>query len=576
MGQDPRAVRRFPGPILPFVAVLVSLSCSGREHPGASGPARPAGTLVVSYRNEPRSFNRYAVPQSATELFTRLTQAPLVRLNRATRQPEPWLAAGWKVSEDAKTWTLTLRDDVRFSDGAPFTSADVLFSFQAIYDPRLDSPLGTSVRAGGEPLTVRALDERTIVISLAAPAGAGVALLDTLPIYPRHTLKAALDAGTFADAWGTSAPLTDLAGLGPYVLKEHTAGQRLLFVRNPHYWRKDDGGRALPYLDAIEVQIIPDANGEMLRLQAGELDLVTDYARAEDLAALRTLSAAGKIALMEPGISVAPEFLLVNQLPGAAVAKGRPWLQREELRQAISAAVDRQAIVNTVYLGAAEPVSGPITPGHGDWYVPGLPNSTLDRARAGALLDRLGLIDRNGDGARDDASGRTARIALLTQKGHTVRERTAAVIQEQLRQVGLTIDLVSVDVATLNQRIPAGDFDAFIRGVLYDTFEPASDFWLSSGQFHIWNPGQKTPATPWEAEIDRLMKKQSTTTDLAEQRRTFAEAQRILAEHQPVIYFAAPKLTVPASTRLRGAAASVLALPVLWNADVLTVDAGRR
>jgi phytoene dehydrogenase-like protein len=144
------------------------------------------------------------------------------------------------------------------------------------------------------------------------------------------------------------------------------------------------------------------------------------------------------------------------------------------------------------------------------------------------------------------------------------------VIQEQLRQVGLTIDLVSVDVATLNQRIPAGDFDAFIRGVLYDTFEPASDFWLSSGQFHIWNPGQKTPATPWEAEIDRLMKKQSTTTDLAEQRQTFAEAQRILAEHQPVIYFAAPKLTVPASARLRGAAASVLALPVLWNADVLT------
>ena len=171
------------------------------------------------------------------------------------------------------------------------------------------------------------------------------------------------------------------------------------------------------------------------------------------------------------------------------MAKGRPWLQRDELRQAISAAVDRQAIVNTVYLGAAEPVSGPITPGHGDWYVPGLPNSTLDRARAGALLDRLGLIDRNGDGARDDAGGRTARIALLTQKGHTVRERTAAVIQEQLRQVGLTIDLVAVDVATLNQRIPAGDFDAFIRGVLYDTFEPATRLLVELGAVPHLEPG---------------------------------------------------------------------------------------
>ena len=435
-------------------AVFVAVSCSGRENPGAGRSTRPAGTLVVSYRNEPRSFNRYAVPQSATELFTRLTQAPLVRLNRATRQPEPWLAAGverCRGREDVDADACATASS--FSDGAPFTAADVLFSFQAIYDAKVDSPLGTSVRAGGEPLTVRALDERTVVITLAAPAGAGVALLDTLPIYPRHKLKAALDAGTFRDAWATNAPLTDLAGLGPYVLKEHVAGQRLVFARNPHYWRKDETGRALPYLDGIEVQIIPDANGEMLRLQAGALDLVTDYARAEDLAALRTLASAGKIALMDPGISVAPEFLLDQP---AARRRGREGPRRgssaTSCAQAISAgggsAGDRQH-------GLSRRRRAGVGPDHAG-------ARPLVRARAAerharSRPRRRAARSRSGSPTRTATARATTRAAgrrgsrILTQKGHTVRERMAAVIQEQLRQVGLTIDVVPVDVATLNQ-----------------------------------------------------------------------------------------------------------------------------
>ena len=129
-----------------------------------------------------------------------------------------------------------------------------------------------------------------------------------------------------------------------------------------------------------------------------------------------------------------------------------------------------------------------------------------------------------------------------------MRERTAAVVQEQLRQVGLTMDVVTLD-ARRHQRWPTGDYDAFIRGVLFDSFDPAhGDFWLSSGPFHFWNPRQTKPATPWEAQIDRLMRKQATTLDLAERRRLFAEAQRVFAEHLPVLYFAAPKFTV-ATTR---------------------------
>ena len=125
----------------------------------------------------------------------------------------------------------------------------------------------------------------------------------------------------------------------------------------------------------------------MLRLQAGQVDLMTDNVRAEDIAALRALERDGKITLATPGISISPDAFWLNLSPTSAAAKDRPWLQREELRRAISHAVDRRAFVDTVYLGAAEPLFGPITPGHGDWFVPDLPKTEFDPARAATLLD---------------------------------------------------------------------------------------------------------------------------------------------------------------------------------------------
>ena len=555
-------------------ATFLSVAAGCARSPDSTGlEATPAtgGRIAVTYRSAPGSFNRYVEARIATELVSRLTQAPLVRLNRVTREPEPWLAESWQIAPDGKTWTLQLRRGVTFSDGAPFTSADVLFSFQAIYDAKNGSPLASSVSAGGRPLTARALDDHTMVLTLAEPYGAGVALLDTLPIYPRHKLKDALEAGTFRDAWGPATPPADLVGLGPFVLQEHVPQQRLVFVRNPKYWRKDAAGRVLPYLDAIEVQVVPEANAEVMRFQAGQVDLMTDQIRAEDVAALGGLRDRGKVALADLGVSLSPDMLWFNLAPGAAAAKARPWLQREELRQAIASAVDRQAIVNTVYLGAAEPASGPITRGHGDWHVADLAAPELDRAKAGALLDRLGLADRNGDGARDDATGKTAKIAILTQKGNTTREKLAAVLQEQLKQVGLAIDIVATDTGTLAQRWQAGDYDAILYGFLFDTFEPLMDFWTSAGPFHVWHPGQARPGTAWESEIDDLMRRQVTSSNMLERRRLFSAAQRTFAAHRPALYFAAPKITVAMSSRLRGATPALLAPPVLWNAEVLSI-----
>ena len=205
------------GPLLALrmAGLLVCLSvywgCRSSDAPPAPGtgstPAR-GGELLATIRSEPATYNRYvpAGASAATDVVTFLTQARLVRVNRATDELEPWLAEGWTVSADNQAYTITIRPDLKFSDGQPMTSADVLFSFRAAYDPGVGSLLGSALSVHGKPLDVTAPDARTVVVKFPQPFAPGLRLLDSLPILPKHTLGAALDAGQFQTALGSVTP----------------------------------------------------------------------------------------------------------------------------------------------------------------------------------------------------------------------------------------------------------------------------------------------------------------------------------------------------------------------------------
>ena len=121
-----------------------------------------------------------------------------MRVNRATQQVEPWLAEAWTASPDGLVYTLTLRDGLQWSDGAPFTSADVAFTFAAVFDPTTKSVLASSLEVDGQPLRVATPDARTVVVTFPRPFGPGIRLLDNLVILPRHRLEAAAAAGALA------------------------------------------------------------------------------------------------------------------------------------------------------------------------------------------------------------------------------------------------------------------------------------------------------------------------------------------------------------------------------------------
>lgn len=533
------------------------------------------GVLTSSLRSEPRTFNRWVDRNFPPELIAQLTQSKLIRINRSTQEIEPALAQSWTASPDNQTFTLTLRE-ADWSDGTPFTSADVLFTFKAVYDPKVNSVLASALLVGGQPLAVTAPDAHTVVIKYPGPFGPGIAMLDNLSIAPKHKLEAALTAGTFAQAWGVATPVNELVSLGPFVLSRYEPGQRLVFDRNPHYWKKDASGAALPNLDQLILEVVPDQNAELVRLQAGQIDMLQQQVRPEDIATLRPMADQGKVKLLELGVGTDPDLFFFNLRPERWAKDPRgSWMARKEFRQAISHAVDREAFANTVFLGAGVPIWGPITPGNQKWFSPNVPRYGFSVDKAKALLAGLGLANRDADEWLEDEKGTEARFTLLTYRGNSSLERGSAVLREDLRPLGIAVDVVALEQGALTERMVKGDFEAIAFFFSSSNLDPAMnpDFWLSSGSAHIWNIGQATPATEWEKQVDGLMQKVMSGTDQVERKQFFDQVQKIFAENLPVIYFVAPRMYMGVSSRVGSMSPTILRPQLLWSADTLTVSA---
>jgi len=553
---------------------------SGDESPGAAATAdapRRGGQLVASVRAAPRTFNRLVAADQTTDLLYTLLQGHLVRINHATFELEPWLAERWDSSPDGRTHTLHLRQGLQWSDGAPFTSDDVLFSVRAVFDPKVESVAATSLMVGGRPMEAAAPDDHTVVVTYAEPSGPGVRLLDMLPILPRHVLEPALAAGELADAWDSTTPPAEIVGMGPFVMREYRAGERIVLERNPHYWRVAPDGDRLPYLDRLVLEVVPDQNAELLRLQSGEIDMTNSELRADDYLPVRRAEREGTLAMVEQGVSPDADAFWFCMKPEAKRADPRfAFVSRPEFRQALSHAVDREAFAETVFFGEAVPIWGPVTSGNRMWFSPNVPRYPHDLDRARALLAGIGLEDRDGDGIVEDKAGIAARFTVITQRGISHYERGTTVLREQVALAGVALDVVPLDFGAMLERMFACDYDAIYMRPL-SAQDPASnlDYWLSSGEAHLWNMQQKQPATDWEAQIDALMLEQARTLDPLERRKLFNEVQTVFAQHLPVLYFASPRLYYAYNTRVHGVVPSVMRPPALWSPDTLSVTDAR-
>lgn len=544
--------------------------------PGEIGHS--GGRLVVSLRAEPKTLNPLtAADAPSREVILGAMQADLVHINRATQLTEPALAKSWRVSPDGLQYTLTLRKGLRFSDAHPVDADDVLFTFRVYLDENVHATQRDLLIIGGKPIAVRKIDPWTVVFQLPKPYGVGERLFDGLAILPRHLLEKTYTEGKLAQAWPLATQPNQWAGLGPFRLKEYTPGQKLVLERNPYYWKTDANGNRLPYLNELVFLFVPSADAQVLRFQSGETDVISRLG-AENFSVLARQQRGYTMSDAGPGLEYNFLFFNLNDLSDKVspdVARRQKWFREIKFRQAVSAAIDRDAIVRLVYQGRGAPLWGPVTPGNRRWVNASVAHSPRSIEKARTLLKEAGFSWNNGpDGAAAllDSTGKPVEFSILTSASNADRTKMANLIQDDLKQLGMRAQVVPLEFRSLIDRVTqTKEYEACLLGLASFDADPNSDMnvWLSSGGTHLWNPSQSHPATPWETEIDRLMEQQLAVTSFDQRKKLYDRVQEILAENQPMIFLASPDILVGAKNTIGNFRPAVLEPYILWNVEQL-------
>ncbi len=539
------------------------------------------GNLVVSVNADPATFNRMLTTSIANAAITDRLSADLVHINRLTFELEPALASRWEAAADGRTYTIHLRKGLRFSDGSACTADDVLFSFQALFDPRTETVLADQLKIDGAFPAVTKIDTYTIRLVFQRPVGMGLRSLASIPVLPRDRLLKPLQEGRFNSAWDPATPPLEIGGMGPFRLKEYQRGVKVVLERNPYFWVKDDSGQTLPYLDTITFLIIRDRNSEALRFQAGEIDLLNSL-NAENFAGLRRALPEGRFTLRDVGPGLAQDYLWFNLNPGKN-RSGKPFVDPEkravfssaEFRRAVSSALDREGMVRSILLSLGAAQYGAISSGNKAWYHAGIKKTNLDVERARSLLAQVGLRDSDGDGILEfGAAHRPLEIMLFTGRGNPYREKAAQVIKENLARIGILVDVQALPPNELITRIMNSfDYEAVLFGFDPQDVAPdlQTDVWYSFGKNHFWFPEQSKPQTAWEEEIDALTSRLVKSTDPATRKKAFQQVQEVWARELPAIPTLAPDVLTGWSNRVGNVRPSILAPQLLWNAEELTV-----
>ena len=540
-------------------------------------PGKYGGRIVLALRTEPKTLNPLtALDQPSRDVLGRM-MADLIHINAISQQTQPALAESWKASKDGLHYTLKLRRGLRFSDGHPMSADDVLFTFQALLDEKVNSSQRDLLIIGGKPITVRKIDDFTVVFDLPRPYAAAERLFDGMQILPRHLLENSYRQGTLPQTWTLTTPASQIAGMGPFRLKEYVPGQKLVLERNPYYWKTDRRHQRLPYLDELVFIFVPSEDAQVLRFAGGETDMITRLS-ADNYNALQKDAASRGFQLFDLGPGLDYNFLFFNlnsAIPkdAADVARHQEWFRNPLFRQAVSAAIDRAAIVRLVFHGRGTPLWSSTTPANKLWLDSALPQPPRSVEHAKQLLHDAGF-SWNAEGALLDRSGAAVEFSILTSASNAQRSQMATLIQDDLKQLGMKVQAVPMEFKSVLDRVfQTHNYDAAILALGGGDVDPNSQInvWMSNGSSHVWELGESKPATTWEEQIDSLMNQQLTTLDFKRRKQLYDRVQEIAAQQLPIVCLASPNVLVGARQSIANLKPAILDHYTLWNAEQLYI-----
>jgi peptide/nickel transport system substrate-binding protein len=579
-----RRLGRQMGIVLTVALVaLVSASCSQvmLKKPSAEVPR-----IVNSILSDPKTFNS-ALNQESPNVFS-LTYETLATLHPLTRELEPALAESWEQSPDGLKLTVTLRENLKWSDGKPLTADDVVFTFNDIaFNEAIPTDDRDALRVGdaGKLPKVSKIDQRRILFEVPEPFAPFLRSVNSIPIQPKHALIQAIqEKGSdgkpkFLSLWGTNTNPDELVTSGMYRIKQYVPAERVIFERNPYYWRKDEQGNQQPYIQQLVWQVIDSTDAELIQFRSGGLDLTA--VRADNYALLKREEKRGDFTIYVGDPAPSTSFISFNLNKGKR--KGKPlvdpmkskWFNEVKFRQAVAYAIDRQAMLNNIFQGIGIMQNSPIS-FQSPYFASSEDNiraydHNLDKAKE--LLLSAGF-KYNPQGQLLDSADNPVRFSLITNAGNKIREEMGSQIKDNLAKVGITVDFQPINFGSLVSKLSDTlEWDCHLLGFT-GVIEPnlGSNVWRLDGGLHAFNqkplPGQEPiegwEVAPWEKEISDLYVQAAQEMDETKRKALYVETQRLTQEYLPFIHLINPLSMSAVRNKIQGVQYSALG-GSLWN-----------
>ncbi|MBI5420084.1 MAG: peptide-binding protein [Deltaproteobacteria bacterium] len=491
---------------------------AGKGAAGASGPPAYGDALVDGSIGDVSGFVSAVTSDQPSHAAAGFVFNGLVRYDK-NLQLEGELAESWEVSKDGKKITFHLRENVKWHDGAPFSSGDVLFTYRKMIDPRTPTAYAEDFK---QVSRVLAPDPYTFIAEYDKPFAPALASWG-MHILPKHLLEEYPDI--------SKSPLNKKpVGTGPYRFLEWKTGEKVVFEENPDYFE----GR--PYISRVVIRVIPDPATMFLELKSGGIDYM------------------GLTPLQFTRQTETPEFknsfnkyrYLSFGYTYLGFRLSHPFFSDKRVRQAIAHAVNKKEIIDGVLFGLGHEATGPYKPG--TWaYNPNVKKFAYDPAKAKAILGEAGWKPgRDGILAKD---GRKFAFTVLTNAGNESRAKTAAIIQQNLAAVGIKMEIRTVEwAAFINEFVKKRKFDALILGWTIPQDPDLFDIWNSAKT----GPDELNHIGYANAEVDRLLEKGRRTFDMEQRKKAYFRIQEILADEQPIVFLYVPDALQAIHKRFHG------------------------
>ncbi|MDJ0731455.1 MAG: ABC transporter substrate-binding protein [Crocosphaera sp.] len=543
--------------------------------------------VVLSILSDPKTFNA-VLSQESPNIFG-LTYEGLITENPLTAEKEPALAESWDISEDKLTIVFTLREGLKWSDGEPLTADDVVFTYNDLYlNEKIPNNSRDGFRVGSKRdfPTIKKLDDRRIEFKITEPFAP---FLDNarVPILPAHILRQTIEetdekgSPKFLSTWGTDTPPENIIVNGPYKLKEYVTSQRVVFEKNPYYWKKDQQGNQLPNIENVIWAIVESTDTSLLQFRSGSLDSIS--VSPEYFSLLKREEDRGNFTIYNGGSAYGTVFISFNQNRGKR--DGKPlvdsikaeWFNNVNFRKAVAYGIDRPRIINNIYRGLGSPQNTQVSV-QSPYYNKSVEGYDYDPEKAKELLLQEGFT-YNSENQLLDSQGNKVEFNLITNAGNKIREAMGAQIKEDLGKLGMQVNFSPLAFNVLVDKLSNSlDWEAHIIGFTGGNEPHSPNIWYTDGNLHMFNqkpqPGTKPiigrVVSDWEKNIEQLYVAGSQELDMDKRKEIYNEAQTLVSEYLPFIYLVNPYSLAAVKNRFDGIEYSALG-GAFWNIEKLSV-----